>query len=317
MAAMHVGISGWRYDGWRGDFYPSTLPHRRQLEYASAALRAIEINGTFYSLQAPESFRSWREEAVPGTVFAVKGSRYITHMLRLKNVDAALANFFANGLLCLEEQLGPVLWQLPPRMKWEPDVLARFCDMLPVDTRRAAALGKKHDARVKGRTALHVDRTRPLRHAFEIRDERMFHAEAFEILRAHGHALVFADTAQKFPYAEDLTSDFAYVRLHGAEELYASGYDEASLRRWARRIRRWHRGRSQPRDVYVFFDNDAKVHAPFDALELSRILGLKRDPGKLRGNDGEPLPAPPRLQPATSPAYKARGVPGGARSQNG
>lgn len=310
MMQVRIGVSGWEYGGWRGDFYPPQVPKRRHLEYVTALLGAVEINGTFYSLQSPETYRRWYETSTSDAVLALKGSRYITHMLRLRKVSEALANFFANGMLRLEDKLGPILWQLPPAMDFDTEIFERFCDSLPRDTRAAARIGHRHDQRVTGKVSLSVTKNRPLRHAFEIRDERMLNDESITVLRRHGHALVVADTAGKHPFAEDLTADFVYVRLHGAEELYASGYDERTLRWWARRIRRWMTGSemktgtrvcSRPpptcraRDIYVFFDNDAKVHAPFDALTLSRILGRARDPFRLTDEEGEPLPPPPRL----------------------
>lgn len=306
MPRLHIGISGWQYAGWRGDFYPVEIPQRRHLEYATRLLGAVEVNGTFYSLKSPASYEKWYRTAAEGSVLAIKGSRYISHRLRLEAVDTALANFFANGLLRLEDKLGPILWQFPPRMKWNAEAFAAFCSRLPDDFRAAAKLGAGHDERVAGKLSLAVDHNRPLRHAFEIRDARMLCEEALAILQRHGHALVFADTAGKHPYAEDLTADFVYVRLHGAEELYASGYSDDALRSWARRIQRWRAGgerregprvRSTPgaavagRDVYVFFDNDAKTHAPFDALTLHHLMGQPRDLATCLGD----MPVPPRI----------------------
>jgi uncharacterized protein YecE (DUF72 family) len=243
-------------------------------------------------------------------VFALKGSRYITHMLRLREPKTALANFLANGLLRLEDMLGPILWQLPPNMDWEPERFEQFCALLPKNTSDAAKLGRAHDRRVAGKVSLRVDHSRAMRHAFEIRDARMLQESSIRMLRRHGHALVFADTAGRHPYAEDITAGFIYVRLHGAKELYASGYDEQTLRWWKRRILRWHRGeqmktgpritelvppRRETRDVYVFFDNDRKVHAPFDALALAGMLGQEHDIEDLHGVDGQPFSPPPRL----------------------
>jgi uncharacterized protein YecE (DUF72 family) len=283
-----VGISGWTYGPWRGVFYPEGLPHRRELEYASRRTGSIEINGSFYSLQTPASYRRWYEETPPGFVFAVKGSRFVTHMKKLKEVDAPLANFFASGVLRLAEKLGPVLWQFPERMPGDPERYARFLELLPKTHAAAAALARGHDARLEGRSWTEALVDAPLRHAFEVRRPGFLGPDFVALLRAHGAALVFADTAGRWPYAEDLTADFVYVRLHGAEELYASGYTDAQLDWWAARIVAWKRGcepadavRVAPdrlprarsgRDVYVYFDNDAKVHAPFDALRLMERL---------------------------------------------
>lgn len=314
MPDLRIGISGWIYPGWRGEFYPQDLPQRRELEYATRVLNSLEINGTFYSLKSPQTFDRWAETAPDDFIFAVKGPRFLTHTLRLRNVTVALANFFANGVLHLGNKLGPFLWQLPPHMFYEPQHLEAFCDLLPQDTHQAAKLARQHNQQVAGRSSFETKGRRRLWHAFEIRDERFLNEHFVRLLRQHGFALVFADSAQKYPYAEEITSEFLYVRLHGAQELYASGYSESELDWWKRRIRRWAKGeeyRSAPRitqlnpprvknrDVYVYCDNDAKVHAPFDALALAQRLGVARDLRDLRGADGEPLPLPPRMVRAT------------------
>jgi uncharacterized protein YecE (DUF72 family) len=209
--------------------------------------------------------------------------------LRLREVDVALANFFANGLLTLGPKLGPILWQLPPTSGHDLELLRKFCAALPRDTAAAAELARGHDDRVKNRAFFDIDTNHRMRHAFELRDRRAFDAETIAVLHDHGHALVFADTGGRFPYAEDITAGFVYVRLHGPEELYRSGYDDEGLRKWARRIRRWQQGgemktaprvsdRRAParkgRDVYVYFDNDVKAHAPRDAARLAQLLGI-------------------------------------------
>jgi uncharacterized protein YecE (DUF72 family) len=280
---LYVGISGWTYAPWRGVFYPEKLAHKRELEYASRKMASIEINGSFYSLQRPTSYRRWYEETPPGFVFAVKGSRFITHMKKLRDVDTALANFFASGVLRLAEKLGPILWQFPERMPADLERFERFLELLPKTSTEAAALAERHDERLAGRAWPEADAETPLRHAFEIRHPGFLGADFVALLRRHNAALVFADTAGRWPYAEDVTADFVYVRLHGAEELYASGYSDEQLDWWAARIREWRRGRepadracvspsvapkTKVRDIYVYFDNDAKVHAPFDALRL-------------------------------------------------
>ena len=314
MPDLRIGISGWIYKGWRGEFYPEGLPHRRELEYATRVLNSLEINGTFYSLKSPATFDRWAEAAPEDFVFAVKGPRFLTHTLRLRDVRTALANFFANGVLRLGENLGPFLWQLPPRMDFEPQHVAAFCDLLPKNTHQAVKLARRHNAQVAGRASFETKGRRRLRHAFEIRDERFMNEDFVRILRRHGHALVFADSAGKYPYAEEITSGFIYIRLHGAKELYASGYTDEELEWWTRRMRRWSKGEEiksapritdrrapprKPRDVYVYFDNDAKVHAPFDAISLAQRLGVATDPRNVRGADGEPVPPPPRLARGT------------------
>ena len=283
---LHIGISGWTYAGWRGVFYPKGLAHRCELEFASRQFNSIEINGSFYSLQRPSSYQRWYDETPPGFVFSVKGGRFITHMKKLRDVEAPLANFFASGVLCLREKLGPILWQFPPNFGWNEKRFTEFFELLPSDTRAAAKLAKKHDAKVKGRVSTKTDATRPIRHAVEIRHPTFMVPEFFALLRRHNVAFVVADTAGKWPYAEDITADFVYCRLHGAEQLYVSGYSDAELDWWANRIEHWRKGK-QPgdaklgsdrkaapgkRDVYLYFDNDAKVHAPFNARTLTGKL---------------------------------------------
>jgi uncharacterized protein YecE (DUF72 family) len=297
---LRIGISGWRYAGWRGKFYPKDLAQRRELEFASRVFNSVEINGSFYSLQLPSSYQRWYSETPHGFVFSVKGARFITHMKRLRDVKAPLANFFASGVLALREELGPILWQFPPSFRWNKEKFANFFELLPRDTAQAVKLGKKHDSKLKARAFLKIDIPRPLRFAVEIRHPSFMVPEFFELLRAHNIAFVFADTAKKWPYAEDLTADFVYVRLHGDTKLYVSGYSEKAIEWWANRIEHWQRGRqprdaklvgvgtsncdvrgsgsgrpaSLPRDVFVYFDNDAKVHAPFDAIRLAKGLGV-------------------------------------------
>jgi uncharacterized protein YecE (DUF72 family) len=287
---IRIGISGWRYDGWRGVFYPAGLAQRDELAYASRTFPSIEINGTFYSLQRPECFAQWYHETPPGFVFAVKGSRYITHMLKLRNVEAPLANFFAQGLFNLREKLGPLLWQFPENFRFDAERLERFFALLPRDTEQALELARRRDHRLLGRARLAIDCKRKLRHAIEIRHPGFLQEGFVRLLRRHGIALVVADTAGKWPYQEDVTADFVYLRLHGDTELYASGYSDAALERWAARVRAWSEG-SEPgdaqcisstparlrrrRDVYCYFDNDAKVQAPFDAANLAHKLGVR------------------------------------------
>lgn len=286
-ARLRIGISGWRYPPWRGVFYPPALAQRRELEYASAIFASIEINGTFYSLQRPESYRHWYERTPEDFVFAIKGSRFITHQLRLRDAEKALASFLASGLLALRGKLGPILWQLPPSFRYDEQRLRDFFALLPTDTEQALRLARRRDvARMKGRTVLSIDRKRPLRHAIEVRHASFEHPEFAALARRYGIAIVVADTAGRWPFIEEVTADFMYLRLHGDKELYASGYSAAALKRWAARIRAWSTG-GQPadarriddrplprraRDVYCYFDNDAKVHAPFDAQTLVGLL---------------------------------------------
>lgn len=272
MGEIRVGISGWSYAGWRGDYYPRGLRQRDELAYAAARLGSIEINGSFYSLQRPSSYARWAAETPDGFRFAVKGGRYLTHMVRLRNAEAPLANFFASGVLALGDKLGPVLWQLPERLEYDAGLLADFFALLPRTTAEVAALAGRHDDKLaEDRVLTTTDVDRPVRHALEFRSATYCTDEAFDLLRAHDVACVVADTAGRFPMAEAVTSDLVYVRLHGDTELYASGYGDAALRRWAERCRAW---AEDGADVVVYFDNDARGHAPHDAERLQELLGV-------------------------------------------
>ena len=286
-----IGISGWKYTPWRNVFYPRGLAQKRELEFASRQLRTIEINGSFYSLQRPSSYEAWRDETPEDFVFAVKGGRFITHNKKLRDCQGALANFFASGPLALEDKLGPILWQLPPQLGFDPDRLEAFFAMLPRTTIQAAALAKMHDHRLKHGAYVEPRVDQPIRYALEVRHDS-YHDAAFpKLLRQWNIALCVADTAGKWPFLEHATADFDYVRLHGSKRLYASGYTATELDSWAEKIRRWRKG---GRDVYVYFDNDVKVRAPFDAINLAARLGY-----------GERQTFPRKLHSA---AEKERGV---------
>lgn len=285
---IRIGISGWHYPPWRGRFYPKDLPQKQELHYASRQFNAIEINGTFYGQQTPKSFAAWAEITPPDFVFSVKAPRFITHIRRLRDARVPLANFLASGVLRLGTKLGPILWQLPPSFRFDAKRLSDFLDLLPHDTFAAARLARQHDDKLRGQGFFTVERVQPLRHAMEIRHESFRDAAFIRLLRAHRVALVVADTVE-WPRLMDLTADFVYCRLHGSEELYASGYGPRALTRWAGRIAAWRQGREAPaaerllgpsarrkrgRDVFVFFDNDKKVLAPANARSLMKKLSL-------------------------------------------
>ena len=289
MMEIRIGISGWTYPPWRGDFYPAGLPHDRELEFASRQVNSIEVNGTFYGLQRPSSFRTWHQATPDDFVFSLKGSRFITHLTRLREPKTPLANFFASGVLELGKKLGPVLWQLPPNFQYDRSRLENFFQLLPRDTAAASVLARSHDQKLRSRAALKPSADLAIRHALEVRHPSFEQPEFISLLREHDIAMVVADTAGKWPLIEDVTADFIYIRLHGAEELYASGYTEQALDEWARKIRRWSEGgtpenaklltppppaRKQGRDVFTYFDNDVKTHAPFDAISLGKRFGL-------------------------------------------
>ena len=294
MATIRIGVSGWRYTPWRGVFYPKKLPQRLELWYASRVLPTIEINGSFYSLQRPEYYAQWFDETPDDFIFAVKGPRFITHMKKLRDIETPLANFFASGVFNLRQKFGPILWQFPPNFRYDHDKMARFFELLPHDTTAALKIARRRDARMRGRSRLAVDANRPLRHAIEIRHESFLNVSFVNLLREHNIALVVAETASKWPMTHDVTADFVYMRLHGDKKLYQSGYTEAALDRWAKRVSAWRRG-SEPadarkiaplkppsakaRDVFCYFDNtDVKLRAPVDAQTLMRKLGLQ--PGR-------------------------------------
>jgi uncharacterized protein YecE (DUF72 family) len=281
---IRVGISGWTYKPWRGVFYPKGLTQKNELSYAATQFGTIEINGTFYGLQRPESFSAWAEATPEDFVFSVKGSRYITHMRRLQDPPAVLANFLASGVLLLGKKLGPFLWQLPPNFRFDAERIEAFLACLPHDTEAAAALARRHDKRLAGRSATKPGPHRALRHAMEVRHESFKCAEFVDLLRRYEVALVCADTVE-WPRLGDVTADFIYCRLHGSEELYASGYDRAAITAWAKRAATWSGGGTpkdldrcaaiaprRRRDVFIYFDNDMKVLAPHDARALCAAL---------------------------------------------
>ncbi len=269
MGAIYIGISGWRYEPWRGVFYPPGLVQARELEYASRFLPTIEINGSFYSLQRPSSYAAWYDATPPGFVFAVKGNRFLTHMLKLRGIETPLANVLASGVFALREKLGPFLWQFPPQLRFDADKVEHFLS-LPHDTGHALAIARGHDEKLAGRALLEIDAVRPLRHAVEVRHESFRDPAFLALLRKYNVALVVADTAGKWLEVDDVTADFVYIRLHGEHELYASGYEDASLARWAARIRAC----AEHGDVYCYFDNDIKVRAPFDAKKLMKMVDV-------------------------------------------
>ncbi|MFC5287804.1 DUF72 domain-containing protein [Actinokineospora guangxiensis] len=260
-----IGTSGWVYPHWRkGAFYPQGTTQKKELGYLSARVRSVEINASFYSLQKPSSYESWSAQTPEDFVFAVKGSQFVTHMKRLLNPEVTLPNFFASGLLALGPKLGPILWQLPPNFRFDVDRVTAFLDALPRTTAEAAALAEHHDERLDGRAHTTTDADRPLRHAFEVRNPTFVCQEFTDLMREKEAAIVVASAAGEWPQIEEVTADFMYLRLHGDEDVYSSGYPAKALDDWARKIRAWRRSG----DVYAYFDNDAEGHAPHDAQKL-------------------------------------------------
>ena len=287
---IRIGVSGWTYRPWRGNFYPPKLAQKRELSFAAAQFNALEINGTFYGMQVPKAFRRWAADVPEGFVFAVKGPRYLTHMLKLTQPEAPLANFLASGPLAMGDRLGPILWQLPERFVFNPERIEAFFRLLPRDTGEAAALARQHDQRLRAPADYGDGVVRPMRHAMEIRHESFRDARFIALLRQYEVALVCADTVD-WPLLMDVTADFVYCRLHGSVELYNSGYTDDELDLWAERVRNWAAGRAtdgnfvtgpladgRARDVFVFFDNTDntdKLMAPGDARGLMRRLGVE------------------------------------------
>jgi uncharacterized protein YecE (DUF72 family) len=286
---IRIGISGWRYKGWRGSFYPEDLTQRKELEFASHHFRTIELNGSFYSLQRPQSFQSWSRETPDDFVFSIKGSRFVTHIRRLREIESPLANFFAQGLLSLGKKLGPFLWQFPPNFSFDAERFDKFFGLLPKTQEEASEFSANHDRRMNGRAFVEVEKAGKhlsLRHAIEIRNPSFVCEEFIALLRQHRIALVVADTVE-WPRLMDITADFMYCRLHGSEQLYASGYDSDAIDTRAKRVLAWSRGEEvsdgkkastkngpqrKSRDVFVYFDNDRKVRAPFDAQSLEKRI---------------------------------------------
>ena len=302
MSELRIGISGWRYPPWRGDFYPKGLVQKNELRFASRTLNSIEINGSFYALQTPERYANWYADTPAGFVFSVKAPRLITHVLRLRGVRTPLANFFASGLSHLGHKLGPILWQFPPSFAFDAALFADFLALLPQDLNQAKACAQGSDTRLQTPGYWCDTDNRALRHAVEIRHESFLDPAFVDLLAEFRVALVVADTAGKWPHCEDLTSDFVYIRLHGDKKLYESGYSAHALDNWHARIDAWRNGRqpddahlicparhyrSTPRDVYCYFDNDVKVRAPFDSRALLEKFGLAdalpATPGTLQG----------------------------------
>jgi uncharacterized protein YecE (DUF72 family) len=290
-AKIRIGISGWRYPPWRDKFYPHKLVQAKELQFASRALPTIEINGTFYSLQRPSSFEHWYADTPEGFVFSMKAPRYITHILRLNDVEKPIANFFASGIFHLKEKLGPILWQFPPSFKFDAVQFEDFIKLLPHDTETALKMAHKREDRMHGKEYLEIDMKLPLRHAVEIRNESFIDKAFIQLLRHYNIAFVIADTGKRWPEKEDVTGDFVYIRLHGDEKLYESNYMDKTLDHWAQRIQTWSEGGQvkgaqliadlepparKSRDIFCYFDNTTKINAPFNARKLLGKLGLEK-----------------------------------------
>ncbi len=297
MSKIYVGCSGWTFPGWRGTFYPKDLVQKKELEYASRKLLSIEINGTFYSLQKPETFQRWFNETPDDFIFAVKAPQYMTHIRRLKDCYDPLANFLASGLLCLGDKLGPILWQFPPNVTLKDNRFEEFLKMLPHDAKSAAKIAKQHTEKVEGRSFIQVKKDFRIRHAFEFRHGSFMNPEFVDLMRHHGVAVVFAHSgAEKSPYFEDVTADFIYARMHGQEAKYKKGYTKETLNWLANRVATWTSGKqpkdaqtvldkaptAKRRDAFIYFDTEEKKFAPQDALSFMNMIekpGSKKKAG--------------------------------------
>lgn len=271
---IKIGISGWNYRGWRGNFYPKTLSHKSELEFASKKFPSIEINGTFYSLKNRPIYQRWYQQTPKNFIFSLKANRYITHIKRLNDIYPSMQNFFSSGVEELKEKLGPILWQFPPNLRYVPEKWEEFLSLLPQDFKSARKLYKWKS-----------DYSSPIRHAIEVRNISFYDPHFIKQLRKFNVSLVFSDNDGRWPYMEDITGDFIYLRLHGHSKIYSSNYEREDLLFWKRRILTWSKGLSTPakysitknansksRDIFVYFDNDAKVNAPFNALSLMEML---------------------------------------------
>jgi uncharacterized protein YecE (DUF72 family) len=257
--AVYIGVGGWTFEPWRGVFYPPGLPQARELEYASRQLTSIEINGTYYGSQSPETFRKWREATPEGFVFSVKGPRFATNRKVLAEAGESIDRFIGSGVLELEDRLGPLLWQFAPTKRFEPDDFAAFLDHLP-----EPAGGRR------------------LRHVVEARHDS-FRSPAFlTLLRDRNIGLVYAEHAA-YPEMADVTADFVYARLQKGSDDIETAYAVADLDAWAGRLKAWARGGGRddlpridpgrpaaatPRDVFAYVIHEGKVRAPAAAEAL-------------------------------------------------
>ncbi|CAN5577619.1 DUF72 domain-containing protein [soil metagenome] len=261
-----VGMAGWVYPPWRGDFYPRGLVQKNELAYASTQVTSIELNSSFYALPTPSSWRTWRDATPQDFVFSVKAPKLITQMKRLRNVSTDVSDFFASGLLALGPKLGAILWQLPPDHALDLPLLERFLDLLPHSTTEAVECATHRSDRMIGREHLDTDADRPVRHALEVRHHSFATDAVLNLLTKHGIAAVLGDSGGKWPVIDQATAGFRYARLHADEAIYPGGcYEPADLDRWAATIRNWV---DAGQDAYVYFDNDAKTRAPIDAVNL-------------------------------------------------
>jgi uncharacterized protein YecE (DUF72 family) len=258
---IYIGIGGWVYPDWRDDFYPKDLPQKRELEYASAHLTGIEINGTYYGSQKPASFRKWHDETPEGFMFTLKGPRFATNRRVLAEAGESVSRFFESGVTELKDKLGPVNWQFMATKKFDPADFEAFLKLLP----------KTVDGRA-------------IRHAVEVRHDSFKDKSFVELCRKHGVAIVFGADSE-FPLIADTTADFIYARLMGTQAKEKLGYPAKVLKSWAERARHWEEGASpkaelliappapkKKRDVFLFVISGAKEKNPAAAQAIIAAL---------------------------------------------
>lgn len=267
---VRTGTAGWVYEPWRGTFFPKGLVQKKELAYAASRLTSIEINATFRANQKPESFMRWAGETPAGFQFSIKGPQLVTHIRRLKNCRQELANFFASGPLALGDRLGPFIWQLPPNLGFDRDVLAAFLQCLPRDVDAYQALAREADGKGKAPPFLAADGVGRIRHAMEMRHPSFEDPAVNALLEEFNVARVNADTKEN--PARRLTADFAYCRLQGPARTGAEGYGPDDITDWAASIGDW---RDAGHDVFAYFVHEDKVHAPGNAIALRQALGIK------------------------------------------
>ncbi len=233
---IRVGIGGWTFAPWRGTFYPKGLPQRQELEFASRQVTSIEINGTFYGTQKPESFKKWHDETPDDFVFALKAPRFVTHRRVLADAAESIARFVQSGITALGEKLGPINWQMAPTKAFDPDDFEAFLKLLPPTVDGLA-----------------------LRHAVELRHPSFATAACVDLLRSYGVAAVGADSAS-FPTIFDLSAPFVYVRLQSADEGLENGYAPKALDQWRERAHLWATGH-KPTDLPMLSNDNSPQHA--------------------------------------------------------
>lgn len=263
---IRIGIGGWTFEPWRGVFYPPKLPQSKELSYAAGVLTSIEINGTYYGSQKPESFRKWANEVPDGFVFSVKGPRFATNRKVLGEAGDSIKRFYDSGLYELGDRLGPVLWQFMPTKKFDEADFGAFLELLP---------------RKQGKQTL--------RHVVEVRHESFCTPVFIALLRKFNVPVVFAEHF-KYPNIADVTGDFVYARLQQGDDTIPTAYPPKTLDTWAERLNDWARGGEPkdlpkvdakakiekiPRDVFAYIIHEGKVRAPAGAQDLIKRVGAK------------------------------------------